>query len=218
MTFQIRRHLATGTLILVPLVLTLFCFLLLLGFVNNNLSMPIGRLLLSAIHWARGGGGAPPTEIPAAWASLIGVALILLLTYLTGLVGSSLLGRQVLVAAEGVIDQIPVFKTVYATVKQVVAEISPGDRRSFRKVVLVKNGSGQFHMGFLTGESRIAGDGDAAAAVRTVYLPTNHLWFGEVRVVPAADVVDIDLSVEQGISFILSCGATVPPQVKKTAS
>ncbi len=114
-------------------------------------------------------------------------------------------------AAEGVIEQIPVFKTVYATMKQVVTELSPGERRSFRKVVLVASGDGKSNLGFLTGSSRMG-----ETEVRSVYLPTNHLWFGEVRIVPSRDVVETDMTVEQGVSFILSCGAAIPPQVKKS--
>ncbi len=204
---KVKRHLVTGALILVPIVLTGYCFILLLGLINNSLSIPIGRFLVSAVNAA---AGTSLGDISAFWASVIGIGLILLLTYLVGVVGTSIMGRQVFLAVEGIIEQIPVFKTVYATMKQVVAEMSPGEKKSFRKVVLVAAADGKYNLGFLTGSSRI-GESD----VRSVYLPTNHLWFGEVRIVPARDVVETDLTTEQGVSFILSCGTTIPPQVKR---
>lgn len=207
MRTPVKRHLLTGALILVPIVLTGYCFLLLLQLVNNSLSIPIGRFLVSVINST---AGTSFMDVSAFWASVIGIGLILLLTYLVGLAGTSLMGKQVFLAAEGIIEQIPVFKTVYATMKQVVTELSPGERKSFRKVVLVAGDGGKYNVGFLIGSSRI-GDAD----VRSVYLPTNHLWFGEVRIVPAADVHETDMTTEQGISFILSCGAAVPPTLTK---
>lgn len=211
MRIGVKRHLITGALILVPIVLTGYTFILLLGLINNSLSIPIGRLLLSTLQALTGATPAGPAgEVPAFWASLIGIALILGFTYLVGLFGTSLVGRQVFLAAEGIIEQIPVFKTVYSTMKQVVTEMSPGERRSFRKVVLVSSADGKHNVGFLTGASEVAGED-----VRAVYLPTNHLWFGEVKIVPARDVHETDLTVEQGVSLILSCGAAIPPAVKK---
>ncbi len=215
MKLNFKRYLVTGALILVPLILTSYCFLLLLGLANNSLSIPIGRFLFSSLHAFSGGAwGSASAEVPAFWASLIGTVLILLSTYAVGLAGSSLFGRQIFAATEGLIEQIPVFKTVYTTMKQVVTEFSPAERRSFRKVVLVASADGKHNLGFLTGQTHLDVPG-GSADVRSVYLPTNHLWFGEVRIVPARDIVETDLTVEQGISFILSCGAAVPPQITK---
>lgn len=201
MRFDLKRNLMTGTFIWVPIALTAWVFLILLGIVNENLSIPIGRLLVGQ-------------DLSGFAASAIGIPILLIILYGTGLLGSHFLGRQLIDVTEELISHIPVFKSLYNAVKQMTTQLSSKETSSFRKVVLVRREpEGHWTLGFLTGEFP---DPDGGKVPHfSVYIPTNHLWFGEVRIVSAGEVSDASLSVEEGVSYFLSCGVAVPE--KKTS-
>ena len=72
--------------------------------------------------------------------------------------------------------------------------------------------------GFLTGTFDLVRADGTKQSLCTVYIPTNHLYVGDVVILPAEDVLETDLSIEDGISVILSAGASVPAKVGEAGS
>jgi uncharacterized membrane protein len=117
--------------------------------------------------------------------------------------------------AENLVDAVPVVGLVYGTVKKVLSGIGgPGSENAFKRFVLARL-PGRTTPGFLTGTFTLRLSDGREHEVCTVYVPTNHLYVGDVVVLPIGDVIETDLSVEDGISLMLSAGASVPRVVRE---
>ena len=104
---------------------------------------------------------------------------------------------------------VPFFSTVYSPVKQLLAAFSPDNEYGFKHVVLVRDATGGSVLGFLTKEFKV----DAEAMV-AVYVPTNHLYLGDIVIRRRDQVAFPDLSVEQGIRIFLTGGMALPGKVR----
>ncbi len=108
--------------------------------------------------------------------------------------------------------RVPVFRTVYAPVKQLVAAFSPNNEYGFKRVVMVDDPRRGFVMGFLTKEFTLD-RGRGPEQLLAVYVPTNHLYLGDVIVCLREQVVFPSLSVEEGIRVFLTGGMSLPDRL-----
>jgi uncharacterized membrane protein len=140
----------------------------------------------------------------------IGFPVTVFVIFLAGLLFSGGPLRRLLEAAEDLLDAVPVVGAVYGTTKKVLSGIGrPDSQSAFQRFVLAQL-PGRTTPGFLTGRFTLNRKDGTSYEVCTVYVPTNHLYVGDVVVLPAEDVIDTDLSVEDGVSLILSAGSSVP--------
>ncbi len=124
--------------------------------------------------------------------------------------------RRLLDGIDDVLGLVPVVGAVYGTTKKVLEGFGKSDSEAaFKRFVLARL-PGRTTPGFLTGSFTLKRADGSTEVLCTVYVPTNHLYVGDVVVVPEADVIDTDLSVEDGVSLILSVGASVPATVAET--
>jgi uncharacterized membrane protein len=147
-------------------------------------------------------------EIPG-----IGLITTLVVVLLTGLLFSAGPLKRLLDSFEDAIELVPLVGVVYGTIKKVFEGF--GNLRSsdaFKRFVLARL-PGRTTPGFLTGTFTLTRSDGTVETLCTIYIPTNHLWFGDVVVLPAQDVIETDLSIEDGISLILSAGASVPRSI-----
>lgn len=190
----LRRRFVTGLIVTVPLVISVaalvWIFSIIDGFAAPLLSERLGM------------------RVPG-----LGILVTALLVLLVGIVATNVVGRRVLQTTEYWLLQIPLFKTVYAPVRQLVAAFSPDNQYGFKRVVLVEDPARGFVLGFLTREFTLERAGRVQKLV-AVYVPTNHLYLGDVVVYPPERVTYPDLSVEDGIRIFLTGGMAVPPQVR----
>jgi uncharacterized membrane protein len=136
----------------------------------------------------------------------LGVLVTGTLIMLVGTIATNVIGRRVLQQGEKWLLNVPLFKTVYAPVKQLVAAFSPDSESGFKKVVIVDDVRRGMVIGFLTREFTID---------RGVYVPTNHLYLGDVAVFPRSQAFFPDLSVEEGIRIFLTGGMALPGALKQ---
>ena len=101
--------------------------------------------------------------------------------------------------------KVPLFRTVYAPVKQLIAAFSPDNEMGFKRVVLVEDPRRGYVLGFLTREFMLE-VGSRRETMVAIYVPTNHLYLGDVVVFPREAVTFPDLTVEQGIRIFLTGG------------
>jgi uncharacterized membrane protein len=121
--------------------------------------------------------------------------------------------RRLLEELEQVLDIVPLVGTVYGTTKKVLSGFgNPEAQPAFQRFVLARL-PGRTTPGFLTGSFSLRRADGSLQSLCTVYVPTNHLYVGDVVVLPREDVIDTDLSLEDGVSLILSAGSSVPPQI-----
>jgi uncharacterized membrane protein len=145
----------------------------------------------------------------------IGFATTVAVVLLAGFLFSFGPLKKLLDGAEQLLDAVPVVGVVYGTTKKVFSGIGgPGSENAFKRFVLARL-PGRTTPGFLTGTFTLKMKDGAEHEVCTVYVPTNHLYVGDVVVLPASDVIETDLSVEDGVSLMLSAGASVPHVVSE---
>ncbi|MCM2303649.1 MAG: DUF502 domain-containing protein [Elusimicrobia bacterium] len=141
----------------------------------------------------------------------LGLIAALLLILGAGVLASHVVGERLLVLAEDFLARIPVFKWVYGTIKQMTEAFSPANKASFKSVVMVEfPRPGVYSMGFATGETVLDLPDGSHKKLTAVYIPTNHVYIGDVIFVPAENVIPSHLSVQQGIQVVLSAGAVHP--------
>src|SRR5258706_16072970 len=108
----------------------------------------------------------------------LGLIITLSIIIFTGVFSSNVIGKWLLGAADHIFMDVPIFKTIYNTTKQVMQIFSPQARNSFRSVVLVEHPiSGSLSLGFVTHETKLDLKGKKQLHL-AVYVPTNHLYFG----------------------------------------
>jgi uncharacterized membrane protein len=122
-----------------------------------------------------------------------------------GAVATNVLGKRVLQRAEYYLLKVPVFRTIYAPVKQLVVAFSPENEFGFKRVVLVDDPRRGYLLGFMTREFTVVSEQGASSMV-AVYVPTNHLYLGDVLVFPREAIGFPDITVEQGIRIFLTGG------------
>jgi uncharacterized membrane protein len=190
----VRNKFVAGLFILVPIAITVQSLWWLFVFVDD-LARPVAARLTKY-------------EIPG-----LGAITTLVIVLTVGLIFSAGPLRRLLDGLEEVLEHIPLFGLVYGTVKKVFEGF--GNMRSsdaFKRFVLARL-PGRTSPGFLTGSFSLQRTDGTAQSLCTVYIPTNHLYVGDVVVLPAEDVIETDISIEDGISLILSAGSSVPDVV-----
>ena len=192
----VRNKFVAGLFILVPIAITVQSLWWLFVFVEN-LARPVAARLTDY-------------EIPG-----LGLITTLTIVLAVGLIFSTGPLKRLLDGLEEVLEHIPLFGLVYGTVKKVFEGF--GNMRSsdaFKRFVLARL-PGRTTPGFLTGSFSLERADGTTQSLCTVYIPTNHLYVGDVVVLPAEDVIETDISIEDGISLILSAGSSVPSVVSE---
>ncbi|MGE0460196.1 MAG: DUF502 domain-containing protein [Vicinamibacterales bacterium] len=190
----LRRTFLTGIVVTVPLIVSLVTLVWIFRFVDG-VAKPVSSQVLGR-------------EVPG-----LGVLITALVVLLVGVIATNVFGRRVLQRAESWLLHVPVFKTIYAPVKQLVTAFSPDNDAGFKKVVLVSDERRGMILGFLTREFTLD-RGKGPEALVAVYVPTNHLYLGDVVVYPREQVMYPDLSVEDGIRIFLTGGMALPERVQ----
>ncbi|MCE1183375.1 MAG: DUF502 domain-containing protein [Rhodocyclales bacterium] len=194
-----KRYFITGLLIWVPLVITGWVLSLIVNTLDQSL-----RLLPTSVHPQNLFGFA----IPGAGA-LLTLAMILL----TGLLAANFIGQKLVVWWEKLLARIPVVNSVYNSVKQVSDTLFSPNGNAFRKALLVQYPrEGSWTVAFLTGQpgGDIVNhlDGDYVS----VYVPTTpNPTSGFFLMMPAKDVVELNMTVDEALKYIISMGVVAPP-------
>jgi uncharacterized membrane protein len=198
MLLWLRRRFVAGFFVLVPLVVSLLALVWVFGVVDGYTAP------LYARYFERYFG----VEVPPGMGILTTAALILVV----GTIATNVLGKRVLQRAEGYLLRVPVFRTVYAPVKQLVLAFSPDNEYGFKRVVIIRSDACGYILGFLTKEFSIETGGRTDDLI-AVYVPTNHLYLGDVVIYRRETAFFPDMSVEEGIRIFLTGGMTLPTQI-----
>jgi uncharacterized membrane protein len=201
----LRRRLLTGFFVSVPLIISVFALVWIFGIIDG-LTAPLAARVAATVlgHDPEGA----ERLIVSAGGFLATVALVLAV----GVVATNVIGQRVLNRGERWLMKIPVFRTIYAPVKQLVAAFSPDNESGFKRVVMVEDPHRGWVMGFLTKEFTVD-RGAGAESMMAVYVPTNHLYLGDIVLYPRERALFPDLSVEAGIRIFLTGGMSLPGRI-----
>lgn len=186
----LRRYFFTGLLVLLPVVVTV-SVLWRFFFVLDDI---LGRFVETYL-----GRSVPGVGLVALIALILGI----------GAVASNFLGKRVIRIGERLVARVPLMGWIYRTTKQLFSTILEERGESFRKVVLVSYPQkGTYSVAFVTSESPTSVEGSLGKGFVTVFLPTTpNPTSGFLLVVPAEDVIPMNLSVDEGLRLVISAGA-----------
>ncbi|HEX7086450.1 MAG TPA: DUF502 domain-containing protein [Vicinamibacterales bacterium] len=190
----LRRRFVTGFFVIVPLIISVAALVWVFGIVDGVTSPFFARVL--------------GRQVPG-----LGMVVTGVLVLLVGVVATNVFGRRLLQRLERLLLQVPVFRTVYAPVRQLVAAFSPDNDTGFKQVVLVDCPGRGLVLGFLTREFTVSEPGGPARLMAAVYVPTNHLYLGDVLIFPREALRFPDLGVQDAIGIFLTGGTSLPAHV-----
>jgi uncharacterized membrane protein len=142
------------------------------------------------------------------------LAAFVLGLYLVGKFFAAGLGHWLWSRTEAVIQRVPLVRNVYSAVKQVTDFVFKEPTVEFNRVVAVEYPrKGMWSIGFVTGEGMLSVRSAAGAPVLSVLIPTSPIpGTGFTVTVRKSETIDLDMTVDQAIQFIVSCGVVIPPQ------
>lgn len=190
----LRRSLIAGFVVTVPLIITVAAFVWLFQFIDGVMSPAYARWI--------------GREVPG-----LGLATLLVSVLFVGVFATNVLGSRLLTRGEAYLMRLPVFRAVYVPVKQLVAAFSPDSRMGFKQVVLVDDPRRGLVLGFLTKQFALD-RGNGAEDLVAVYVPTNHIYFGDIHVYESSVVSYPELSVQEGVQIFLTGGMALSAQLR----
>ena len=197
----LRRRLLAGFFVSVPLIISVVAMVWIFGIIDG-LTAPLASQVL----------GEEPTAYQRLFVASLGIFATVLVVLAIGTVATNVIGRRVLNRAESWLMMIPVFRTIYAPVKQLVVAFSPDNEYGFKRVVMVEDPHRGWVMGFLTKEFTVD-RGGGIEALMAVYVPTNHLYLGDIVLFPRDRAFFPDVTVEEGIRIFLTGGMSLPGRI-----
>ncbi|MBN1404004.1 MAG: DUF502 domain-containing protein [Opitutales bacterium] len=206
---SIRNAFISGLLLLAPVGVTVFV----LNFLVNSLGGPSTKLFFFFVD-RNLLDGYPLIEVVL---NVLSAIIVCLLITLFGWFSKLLLGRFMLAMFERFMVSVPLVRTVYATVKQIIDTFASNKQAVFRKTVLVEYPrKGVFVLGFLTSDGRGEVQVKTSSEVLNIFVPTTpNPTSGFLLMVPREEVIMMDMSVADGMKVIISGGAVTPPYPAK---
>lgn len=196
-----KKYFITGLLVLVPVVITFWVISSLIQTMDQS-------LLLLPEDWR-------PKKLFGFSMFGLGALLTLIVIFVTGLIATNIFGQQIIMLWESMLSRVPVVKSIYSSVKQVSDTIFSDSSNAFRQALLIEfPRKGVWTVAFLTGEP----GGDVKNHLQgdfvSVYVPTTpNPTGGYFLMLPKDEVVELDMSVDQALKYIISMG-TVEPSIK----
>lgn len=190
---RFKTRMASGLVVLVPLVITLAVVRFLFDFTSG--------ILLPVIDPAL-------ADWPALARAAISLLILLVVVYLLGALATNIVGRRLLSLGESLVLRLPFVKVVYSVSKQVVAAFQGEGRQAFKSVVFVEFPQpGMKAVGFVTARM----EREDGSVWSTVFVPTTpNPTTGFLQLVPQEELEQTGYTVEEGIKMVMSLGVLVP--------
>ena len=214
---RLRQYFVTGLLVWLPAAITAWVLLWLMGILNGIFLSVLGTL--EAVIPGMVTVGGQLRRVPG-----LGVILVTVIIFGTGVFVANMVGQWWLRRWDALMTRIPVVRSIYSSVKQVSDTLFSGSGQAFSKAVLVQfPHQGAWTVAFLTG--RPGGEVAAHLAARglgdelvSVYVPTTpNPTSGYFLLARRADVVDLAMSVDEALKYVISMGVVAPPARAQSA-
>ena len=200
-----RKYFVTGLLILVPLAITIWVLNLIISTMDQS-------LLLLPERWR-------PEAVVGFHIPGLGTMLTLLVIFLTGLATRNFVGKRIVWAWEALLIRIPVVRSIYSSVKQVSDTLFSSSGNAFRKAVLIPYPhENSYTIAFLTGVPGGDVKNHLVGEYVSVYVPTTpNPTSGFFLMMEKSRVVELDMTVDAALKYIVSMGVVAPDEVSAVA-
>jgi uncharacterized membrane protein len=198
----LKKYLITGLLIWIPLVITIWVLKVIFGALDQSLLLlPIA---LRTEAWLG-------VHIPG-----LGALLTVVVVLLTGVFATNFFGAQLVQIWHDILHRIPVVNSIYSSVKQISDTLFSSSGQAFRKALLVQwPREGLWTIAFLTGTPSAGVQKHLPPDCLAVYVPTTpNPTGGYFVIVQRKDVIELDMTVDQALKYIISMGVVPPPDLR----
>jgi uncharacterized membrane protein len=194
----IRRYFLAGLLVWLPILATLFVLNFIIKILDTSLALIPDFLTPQHLFGFR---------IPG-----LGVVLSIIILFTTGLMVTNFIGKRMVTIGEWVVGHIPLARTVYSAVKQVLQTLFASENKAFRSAVLIQYPSpGIWTIAFQTSGEALYTNPLIADALISVYIPTTpNPTSGFLMLVPEREVIKLEMSIDEALKMVISLGVVQP--------
>ena len=202
---NLRKYLIAGLLVWLPLAATVFVIRVLITLMDRT-------ILLIPPEWR-------PENVLGFSIPGFGVIVGIFILLITGMFAANLFGRRLVSFWESILGRIPLVRSIYSSVKQVTETLFSSNSKSFRKVVLIEfPRKGTWSVGFVSNRGmQKAIDATGQELVSVFVSTTPNPTTGFLMMVPASELIELDLTIEEAFKYIISMGVVVPEGPAKEA-
>lgn len=196
----LRRYLIAGLLVWIPLAITLWVLALVVELMDQSLLIVPARFRSDALLGF---------HLPG-----LGAILTLLILLATGAIAANFFGRRLLAFWESLLGRIPIVRSIYGGVKQISDTLFSPDGKAFRRAVLVRYPhAGTWTVALVTGTPQHEVTDHLGHEQVSVFVPTTpNITAGFFLIVPRSDTIELQMSVDQALKYIISMGVAEPPR------
>ncbi len=198
---SIKSYLLAGLVVWLPILATY----VVLRFIIDILDLTIG-LLPTAYQ---------PEQLFGMHLPGFGVVLSLILLIITGIIATNFLGQRLVIWGEAILSRIPLVRSIYHATKQVISTIFAADSQAFRKVMLVEYPrKGLWSIAFQTGSATEEINLHTSKPMVSLFVPTTpNPTSGFIIMAAQEDVIELKMSVDEALKFVISLGVMQPTQL-----
>ena len=197
----LRASFLTGIVVIAPIWLTIWLILSVVGWIDGFV-LPL----------------VPANLRPEQYIGInlrgLGVFIFLVFTVIVGWVAKGLIGRSLIRFGEGVVDRMPVVRSIYSGIKQISETVFAQSERSFEKACLIQYPrKGIWAIGFVstTAKGEVARRAETRGALMSIFVPTTpNPTSGFLLFFPKEDVIELDMTVEDAAKLVISAGLVYP--------
>ena len=197
----LRSSFLTGIVVIAPVGLTIWLVWTLVGWVDSFV-LPL----------------VPSRFNPEQYIGInlrgVGVIFFLVFTIFVGWIAKGLIGKSMILFAEGFVDRMPVVRSIYSGVKQIAETVFAQSERSFEKACLIQYPRrGIWAIGFIstTTKGEVSDKAETSGEMLSIFLPTTpNPTSGFLLFVPREDVIELDMSIEEAAKLVISAGLVYP--------
>lgn len=196
---KLRSYLIAGILVTAPISITLYLAWNFIAWIDTK----VIRLLPPLYH--------PENYLPISVPGL-GVIIMAVFLIIVGALTANFFGRLFVRIGEAIVDRMPVVRSIYGAIKQIMETVLASKSTAFREVILVEYPRKDcWVVGFITGQTKGEVHRKTNQEMYNVFVPTTpNPTSGFLLFVPHGDVIKLDMSVEEGIKMVVSGGIVVP--------
>jgi uncharacterized membrane protein len=196
----LRRYLIAGLLVWIPLAITLWVLALVVELMDQSLLIVPARFRSDALLGF---------HLPG-----LGAILTLVILLATGAIAANFFGRRLLAFWESMLGRIPIVRSIYGGVKQISDTLFSPDGKAFRRAVLVRYPhAGTWTVALVTGTPQHEVTDHLGHEQVSVFVPTTpNITAGFFLIVPRSDTIELQMSVDQALKYIISMGVAEPPR------
>jgi uncharacterized membrane protein len=202
----VKKYLIAGLLVWLPLAITIWVLHAVLGMLDN-----VFGWMLTASQTLLPQGAHAPLELLRRVPGL-GLLVVVLLLLATGVFAANMVGQWWLRQGSLILHRIPIVKSIYSSVKQVSDTLFSSSGNAFREAVLVQYPrAGSWTIAFVTGKPGGEAALHLAGDYLSLYVPTTpNPTSGFFLMVPRSDVIELRMSVDEALKYIISMGVVAP--------